>query len=44
MRLRLLFAAAAAAFGFVGGPAGAHDMAHMTMDAAGVGAILAGSD
>ena len=35
MRLRLLFAAAAAAFAFVAGPAGAHDMEHMTMDAPG---------
>jgi protein SCO1 len=35
MRFRLAFATAAAAFAFVAGPAGAHDMAHMTMDAAG---------
>ena len=42
MRLRLLFAAAAAAFAFVAGPAGAHDMEHMTMDAAGVGSHFGG--
>ena len=35
MRLRLLFATAAAALAFVAGPVGAHDMQHMTMDAAG---------
>ena len=35
MRFRLAFAAAAAAFGLVAGPAGAHDMEHMTMDSAG---------
>lgn len=35
MRLRLLFAAAAAAFAFATGPAAAHDMEHMMMDTAG---------
>ena len=35
MKLRLLFATAAAAFAFVSGPVGAHDMEHMTMDAPG---------
>jgi len=35
MRLRVLFATAAAALAFVAGPVGAHDMQHMTVEAAG---------